>query len=540
MFVSHIKIVRNIFLAILTVIVVFGISPKAIDSQDRGFPLIWAASAMEAIERDQPSPSLTNDNAEEIKSIQLMAAKGEYEAFQIVIQAPPGNLSNVNVAVSDLESANGSLITRDNITLYSEHYLKLDRPSHQGWPANPTRGKGWYADALVPFVDPDTGKDIQDAELDAVPFNLEAGYNQPIWVDIFVPRSASPGEYQGKYTVESDQGISEGKINLTVWNFDLPIQPSMDSSFDIWEDRGIEAQTLLLKHRLMPSHRIKYENQSEAFEKLGVTSVRLMSFWSGADYHTCKMNPAPSVAELEQAAAQYQSDLLIYVYSADEITKCPNLERPLKQWAQNIHDAGLKHLVVMQPKPEFYDAVDIWVVQPQDFIDGTTEIYQAKELGDEIWFYTGYQTNYSPLWNIDSAPINFRIPQGWIASSLGLTGALYWRVDYWTDNPWQEIPVHSGGKNSEYPGDGMLIYPGEKAGITGVVPSIRLKWIREGVEDYEYTEILQRLGYQDWGMSIVGQVGKDWKNWTKNPDTLYDARQKLGEKIEQLSSEDQI
>lgn len=532
----YFKITKNIILSLVTLIAIFCIYSQTSDSQDNVRPIIWTASAMDAIELQQRSPRLTSNNSEEIRSIQLMAAKGEYEAFQIVIQAPPGNLSNVNVTVSDLKSANGSVISSDNITLYSEHYIKLDRPSPKRW-ANPTRGKGWYADALIPFVNPDTGEDLQGAELDAVPFDLEAGYNQPIWVDIFVPRNASPGEYKGTYTVESDRGISEGKINLKVWNFDLPVKPSMDSAFDIWKDRGVEAQTLLLKHKLMPSQRIKYENQEEAFEKLGVTSVRLISFWSGANYHTCKMSPAPSIKELKKAAAQYPSDLLKYVYSADEIDKCERLEQPLKQWGKNIHQAGLKHLVVMKPKPELYNDIDIWVVDPKKYAEAKSEISEVMQQGDEVWFYTGYSTDYSPLWHLDSAPINFRIPQGWIAQSLGLKGVLIARADTWTDNPWQEVPIYVQG-NKDYPGIEMFFYPGDKVGLNQVVPSIRLKRLREGIEDYEYTEILKNLGYGDWAMKIVHRVGKNWTNWTKNPDSLYDARRKLGEKIHQLSSKD--
>ena len=453
--------------------------------------------------------------------------------FQVVIQAPPGNLSNVNITVSDLKSANGSVISNDNITLYSEHYIKLDRPSPKRW-ANPTRGKGWYADALIPFIDPDTGEDIQGAELDAVPFDLEAGFNQPIWVDIFVPRSASPGEYKGTYTVESDRGISEGKIKLTIWNFDLPIKPSMNSFFDIWKDRGIEAQTLLLQHKLMSSQRIKYDNQEEAFEKLGVTSVRL-PFWSGANYQTCQMDPAPSVTEFEQAAAQYQPDLLRYVFSADEIDECEDLEKPLKQWADNVHQAGLKHLVVMKPKPELYEDIDIWVVNPKMYAEARSEISEVMQQGDEVWFYTGYSTDYSPLWHLDSAPINFRIPQGWIAQSLDLKGVLLSRTDTWTDNPWQEVPIYVQGE-TDYPGVEMLFYSGAKVGLDQVVPSIRLKRLREGIEDYEYTEILKQLGYENWAIKIVRGVGKNWRYWTKNPDDLYNARQKLGEKIHQLSN----
>ena len=530
--------IKTIILATITLIAILFAS-RISNSQYSDQPVVWVTSAMEAIERNQSAPATIwgGDRSNEMKTIQLMAAKGEYEPFQIVIKAPQTNLSNVNVTVSELANADGAVIDRQNITLYREHYIYVDRPSPQGWSANPTLGKGWYADALIPFVNPDTGKDIQGAEIDAVPFNLAAGNNQPIWVDILVPRDVAPGEYRGIFTVESDRGKTTGDIVLTVWDFELPVKPSINSLFDVWKNRGKNTAREMVKHKIMPARLQPSDNLAELLSKWGLNSVRL-PFWSGANYQTCQMNPSPTLEKLETAASTYPSDLLTYVYSADEIDKCQNLEESLKEWGKNIHQAGVKHLVVMKPKPELYNAIDIWVVQPQMYAEAKSEIAEVMQLGDQVWFYTGHRAKYSPQWQIDSAPINFRIPQGWIAQSLGLTGVLYWRADYWIDNPWQEVPVYSQGKNREFPGDGMLIYPGEKVGIAGAVPSMRLKWIREGVEDYEYTEILKKLGYQDWAMSIVREVGKDWKNWTKNQDTLYIARQKLGAKIEQLSSED--
>ena len=524
---------QTIVLAVITLVAVLNIS-QASDRQNQVEPLVWTASAMEAIERRQPSPKIDNHNFEQIKNVQLMAAKGEYEPFQIVVRASSENLKNVNIAVSDLVGADGAVIDNQNITLYREHYIQLDRPSNPTWRANPTRGKGLYADGLIPFIDPDTGEDIQGAELDAVPFSLEANSNQPIWVDIFVPRNATPGKYQGTFTVNSDRGISEGQIDLTVWDFELPVQPSLDSFFDIWENRGIEAQTLLLEHRLMPSQRIEYPNEAETFEKLGVKSVRL-PFWSGANYKTCEMSPSPSVAEFTKTAARYSPNLSKYVFSVDEIDRCENLEQPLKQWAKNIHAAGLKHLAVMKPKPSLYDDIDIWVVSPKMYYEARAEIKEAKQRGDEIWFYTGYNTDYSPLWHLDSAPINFRVAQGWIAHSLDLKGVLVARADTWTENPWQEVPIYVQGK-TDYPGIEMFFYPGDKVGLNRVVPSIRLKRLREGMEDYEYTELLKNMGDEEWAMNIVRGVGKNWLHWTKKPDTLYQARQLLGDKIHQLSA----
>lgn len=499
---------------------------------------VWTASSMEKIEYDQAAPSPSNSSADQIKNIQLVAAKGEYEAFQVVVSATSENpLENVNVLVSDLKNADGAVIKSKNISLYREHYIYLDRPSTPVSLANPTKGKGFYPDALIPFVDPDNGADIQGAKIDAVPFNLEPGKNQPIWVDISVPRFASPGEYQGTYTVESDAGSSTGNISLKVWNFELPVKPSINSAFDIWEYRGIQAQNLLLEHKLMPSQRIKYKNQEEVFNKLGVTSVRL-PFWSGANYQTCTMSAAPSVEKIKHSASQYPPDILTYIYSADEIDECAGLVESVQQWGHNIHQTGAKHLVVMKPIPELYDAVDIWGVDPKLYAESRPQIAEVMEQGDEVWFYPGYHKKYSPQWNIDSPPINHRVPQGWIAQSLGFKGFFLSRTDTWTENPWQKVPVYTQGENDEmqFPGAEMLIYPGDQVGVPGVVPSMRLKWIREGVEDYEYIEILKRMGQEDWALEVGRSVGADWQNWTKDPQQLANARIKLGEKIEQMSN----
>lgn len=531
---SSVKVIIWAVITSIAILLTFRISNSRYSER----PVVWVTSAMEAIKRTDTAPAIIfrGDRSNSTKTIQLMAAKGEYEAFQIVIRAPQVNLSNVNVTISELVNSEGAVIDQQNITLYREQYIYVNRPSPRKWRANPTLGKGWYADGLIPFVHQDTGNDIQGAEIDAVPFDLEAGNNQPIWVDIFVPRDSVSGEYRGKFTIDSDQDIILGDIFLKVWDFELPVKPTMKSYFNPWEVRGDNMTRELLKHKVMPGKHIKPEQQRELISEWGLNSIRL-PFWSGANYQTCRMKPAPTVEAIKNSSAPYDQNLLKFIYSADEIDKCPDTEHSLKQWGKNIHQVkGIKHLVVMKPRPELYDYIDIWVVQPKMYAEATPQIVQVIKLGDEVWFYTGHQAKYSPQWQIDSEPINFRIPHGWIAPSLSLTGVLYWRVDNWTDNPWQEVPVYSQGKNRDFPGEGMLIYPGEKVGIAGVVPSMRLKWIREGVEDYEYIEILKQFGLEDWALKVSRTVASDWKHWTKNRKKLATAREKLGNKIEQLSS----
>jgi len=80
----------------------------------------------------------------------------------------------------------------------------------------------------------------------------------------------------------------------------------------------------------------------------------------------------------------------------------------------------------------------------------------------------------------------------------------------------------------------MLVYPGKQVGVKGVVASMRLKWLRDGVEDYDYVQILKDLGKADLAMQITRSVGPDWTNWTRDSNAIEAARLKLGETIDQI------
>jgi len=72
-------------------------------------------------------------------------------------------------------------------------------------------------------------------------------------------------------------------------------------------------------------------------------------------------------------------------------------------------------------------------------------------------------------------------------------------------------------------------------GIQGAVPSLRLKWVRDGVEDYEYIEILKKAGYYGWAMAGVTKVAQGLHSWKQDPAVLEAVRLKLGKKIDGLA-----
>ena len=498
-------------------------------AQGDGQLAAWAVSGMERVGRDT-SPGTSTQ-------IELYAARGEYEPFQVAVHASSTGLSNVRLAVSDLRGPNGATISRDQLTLYREHYVEVRDASPNLGGTNQPLGAGWYADALVPFEVPAYQQAGPNASILAVPVSVAGEQNQPFWIDIFVPRDAAPGTYGGTFTVSSDQGQAEGQVTLHVWNFELPLKPTLLSSFDLEDHNTLGNMKELLRHHLMPKT-VPPEAQRELIDSWGLGASDVNGFWSGANVDTCKMKSAPKVAKLREALESFQRDLLIYNYTADEIDRCPELTQPLTEWADRLHEAGIANLVTMMPTNDLLDAasddrstVDIWSVLPKRYDLNPALVAQALARNTQVWSYNaGVQENYSPKWQIDFAPINFRIQPGFISQSLSFSGLLYWRIDNWTADPWNDVGTYSNGKYT-YSGDGMLVYPGEQVGINGVVPSMRLKWLREGVEDYEYVALLKQRGQGDWALGLARQVGADWHNWTQDPQQLERVRRQLGEAL---------
>lgn len=498
---------------------------------------VWTASGMERVGRaDAPRRRLQAN---------IWAARGEYEPFQVVITAGTEAVTGVDLAASDLTGPEGGMIPAAALAFYREHYVQVTSPSPDPGYGNRPLGKGWYADALIPFADPQHGR-RRAGDLAAAPFDVIPHTNQPIWVDVHVPFDARPGLYRGSVRVSSNQQDARVPISLHVWDFTLPLKPTLKSSFGMHQpnltDRRVHE--VLLQHRVMPES-VNPGDAREFEEKFGLNTTALR-FWGNANRNTCTMDPPPTEAQIVSASRLYPPDLALHMYPADEIDPCRNLFKTVRQWAANMHaaDPRIRNLVTVSPTPALYDdgrgtarsAVDIWTLLPSAYEAARRQVLSVQAKGDDVWSYTALvQDSYSPKWEIDFAPINYRIQPGFISQSLGLTGILYWRVDLWSRAPWEDMHGFSIDGNF-YPGEGMLVYPARQVDEGSVLPSMRLKWIREGVDDYEYIAILKRLGRGDWALNRARRVGADWRNWTRDPAVLESVRHELGDEIERLST----
>jgi hypothetical protein len=439
------------------------------------------------------------------------------------------------------------VIATSNVALFRESYINvIGTPPYYWTGTTPPSGPGSYADGLIPSVDPETGQPAKGGSIQAFLFALNGGLNQPIWVDVSIPSNAAAGTYTGTLTIDSDEGQSSVGITLRVWNFALPVVPSLKTSVQATKaaNQTLYVSHELLRNRVSPDWK-QGSNEQTLITQWGLTLTNL-SFSSALDIYNCAnavMPAAPSVAQFQAAVAQHQKNILLYDFPADEIGGCTQLFPTLIQWAANMHLAGVDNLVTVQPVPALENdgtgtgrsAVDIWTVLPKEWDDAQAtsgEMTTVLNKGDSVWSYNVLvQDGYSPKMEINFDPLDYRISLGFISQSLGITGFQQWSVDQWTSDPWNVMT-----ELVNTPSDGLLVYPGPYAGLVGVAPSTRLKWLREGVNDFEYVQILKGLGQGAWALQQAATVGKDWHTWTRGPSAIEAVRITLGDKIDQLSN----
>ncbi|HSP80288.1 MAG TPA: DUF4091 domain-containing protein, partial [Myxococcaceae bacterium] len=136
------------------------------------------------------------------------------------------------------------------------------------------------------------------------------------------------------------------------------------------------------------------------------------------------------------------------------------------------------------------------------------------------------------------APLNRAM--GPLAFLTGVDGELYFDTTHAylsSRNPWEDVFVFGGN------GDGTLFYPGTPArpGFSHHQPvvSLRLKHIRDGLEDYEYLRLLVELGEQDFARRAARRLTRsgyevelDTRQWKRVRREMTDRLRKRWEASE--------
>lgn len=133
----------------------------------------------------------------------------------------------------------------------------------------------------------------------------------------------------------------------------------------------------------------------------------------------------------------------------------------------------------------------------------------------------------------------------WISWGMGAG----WKAGWYDSETWKSM--NDGGHTDGFDekklnGNGMLLYsPGIVPNVKGTCPSIRLKTMRNGVQEYEYLRLLKSIDKNDDRINNIvnaivdkpfgdGSVG-NLNVWSYDPKKWDDARIQLGEYINNAS-----
>jgi hypothetical protein len=526
---------------------------------------------------------LRESSPEEWRPAKLCAARREWESFQILLRSEQP-LPGITLSAGELTGPAGAKIGREHLRLFRQHYMHLTEGTYR----NDAFVPGWYPDPLIPFEHPVTRKALTGGKLVAVPFDLPAGETHGFWIDIYVPEATPPGRYEGVVRIcQGKTALAEVPIELTVWDFELPHVSTMVTAFgspadrirDYYQRRAREAgeplptdwreiheqcAELVSRHRINaspPGEWLRPVSQSDGSFAIPAEHVEALQTFVRKFHVNAIQIPHPRAAvkdPVEQrdrlvawlrafdrlAAELPDPKPLLYIYLRDEPND-PEAYEYVRHWGRVIREAGtvVKVLVVEQPQTQnpawgtLYGAVDIWCPLFSLFEEGPAG--ERLAAGEILWTYTALcQGRKTPWWHIDFPLLHYRVP-AWISWRYGITGLLYWGgMSFWQQvaDPWTESWTYGrqeGGKGRVYHGEGTLAYPARPVGYEGIACSLRLKALRDAIEDYEYLAILERMGKKEDAMAIVLKLAPSWFEWEADPSRYLEARAKLAELIVQ-------
>jgi hypothetical protein len=201
---------------------------------------------------------------------------------------------------------------------------------------------------------------------------------------------------------------------------------------------------------------------------------------------------APVQAIVERTPAAVRD---VFVYAIDET--CDSPRGP--DWRRLLQGSGAPERLRVAhtcAEPPADQGVDIAMMPAQAFDPELAE--KARRLGKQVWIYNGMWPHAGPL--MLDVPLTSLTANGWIAASFDVGRWFYWETIFWNDgNRGGRGPVdvlataetfhNADGDVALY--DGLLVYPGKMprafaehdAGWEGVLPSLRLKALRRGLED---------------------------------------------------------
>lgn len=478
-------------------------------------------------------------------AIALEAGRNEFESFQIVLGATGSDVAGVTAKLATpLTGPGGATIPAANVVLYAERYYKVAVAS------NDEGGAGLWPDPLVPAVDAYFGE-ARNAFPLTVPAGQSRVIWVDVLVPVDQAPGDYAGAIS--IDGGGAAGVSTSiALTLHVGTFTLPSTATLTSAFGMgWNTpplvhcggafpycggdadksnairalylrAGLEHRFTILDSDFQPpasagSDRALYEKHVLPLLN-GTAATRL----PGAKLTAVRLDGSDAQVGSWVAYAKSKGffDRLVY-YPVDEPGTDAATWTKFKASADALHAADLGARILITSSIQDANAagasgkVDVFVPvidqlenRPGSGYAGDQrakyDAWLAADPKRRLWAYqscdqhgcgachaTSPGVAYTGWPNrvIDSSAVQDRAFP-WQAFRFRVTGELYFETTYQLATAWSD----DGQCAFSGSGDGTLFYPGKPGVIGGTtdipIESIRMKLIREGMEDYEYLTLV--------------------------------------------------
>jgi hypothetical protein len=518
---------------------------------------------------------------------QIAAAGNEFEAFQVAVHGGNSGAVAVSMSAPTLTGPGGATIPAANVRLYREEYLTTQYAS------NSEVSVGDWPDALIPDVD-----ELFNEKRNAFPFDVPAGVNRVVWVEVLVPDHQAPGSYTGTLEVVANGFSAQVPVSLLVRSFSLPSTASLPSTFGLgWSDPcvasypagysdpacgdvgltqlRVEWTQFFLDHRISvdPVYTgpaasgagFDWASWDGSYAPLfdGSTRTRLQ----GAQVTAIPFNWTKDGAHFAAWAQHFKQRGWFnktFDYTCDEPPNgCAYSDIPGRVAVVRAGDPAFKTLVTTNIDSAIDGGVlaDItWMTPVIDQMDARptstppgnqrANYDRYVQGGNTLFWYqscdsigcsqsTGAKTfdpsaTGWPSMMVDAPAMRNRAME-WLSYLNRMQGELYYATGIAFErgaDPYANQYFFGGN------GDGTLVYPGRPSRIGGTTPipvaSMRLKLIREGMEDYEYLKLCSDLGDPQFARNQAVTVTPSAYTVNDDPAAMYAARSALAARIESL------
>lgn len=538
---------------------------------------IGVASSMAKLKKEQAS----FDKITYLADVSVDMAKDEAESFQLVILPIENSIEKTAIQITGIDKL------KDKITInwFEMGFTKCGQSDYSSQEEN------WVPDVLFT-------KDVVSP--------VKLGEFQPLWIRV----KTSPETKEGNYTAQitcTNGGVSKSiTVNIRVRNFTIPRPGTLAAPFGsykgalgLWyyDDRTKfttsqykEWNDMIYEYRMTPKevgtdyalssskiiNQVTGEREITKVDLSLVKEVIRSNERTYTDYsfgfyrlpngsnikdivekNTWEADPTKIVRAIPKFWEEWKKEGLpekVYLYGVDE---------PHNDIARDAIVGIYQEVRKINPEwkimqtgncniPELIGLVDIWC--PISNLAWRPFFQERLAEGDVLWQYVCITPKY-PYANffIDEPGTNHR-NLFWQTRKINATGFLYWSTMWaegtrltptggepaFPDVPWD----HSQSKYLG--GDGLLMYPGKDY---KPIPSARIEIIRDGIEDYEYFSLLEKLikniettsqneqivNEAKLLLAIPDEICSSPTDYTTDESLMLEHRKKLADAIEVLA-----